>query len=475
MLYVFWLFMLVSMCLAKLPKAELNGYASSLIDENGYLWTWGDNSGQRVTPDFDINGYIPVLQRKSGVLSYKPGVNSFLIDRDSLLWSSGTNLYGALGSGTIKNRTQGLTQMGSQKWLKVDGNLKWTFAIAADSTLWAWGALPYPDTSLGSKTPRMINAGKWRQLITADDRIPLAQAGDSTWWFFDSLAYRLAPSRNLQFKAPIQLSPRKWLYLQAGNSQIFALSPDSTLWNWNWDLYVPEASGAPVQHNQNKWLKINFYYTSLVALKSDSTLWTMNANWMDLPDVMQRTSPRKWLDFSVTRPLSTTKYIAMAPDSTLWAWGTNASGELGLGDTLTRTEPTRLKKFQSVSIQMNEQAILSHDSVHLQIQTLNGLDAQINSLTPQICIYQQGKVQLLKTGTCTLTAYQTTDSTYLESYKTSLSFQIQDDLVPTKKSGLKTNYEIFDLHGSKIWSGSQSEYMELIQENPYQFLGKIRP
>jgi alpha-tubulin suppressor-like RCC1 family protein len=87
------------------------------------------------------------------------------------------------------------------------------------------------------------------------------------------------------------------------------------------------------------------WYT--VALKSDGSLWAWGDNTygqLGLGDTTQRTSPTQvgsdntWVAVTCGREHT----VALKDDGSLWAWGSNRVGQLGLGDMTDRHSPTQV-------------------------------------------------------------------------------------------------------------------------------------
>ena len=98
--------------------------------------------------------------------------------------------------------------------------------------------------------------------------------------------------------------------------------------------------------NDGDWTAISAGTNSCLALKTDGSLWAWGGNRegeLGLGDTQRRLKPvrvgtrRAW-----TAVATDGQSFALKADGSLWAWGWNYWGDLGLGDTHDRLKPTRV-------------------------------------------------------------------------------------------------------------------------------------
>jgi YD repeat-containing protein len=146
------------------------------IKTDGTLWSWGYNgNGQlgdgttshRSSPGTTAGGGTNWKQVACG-LSHMAAIKT-----DGTLWSCGYNGKGALGDGTISNRSSpGTTAGGGTNWKQVscDGD-RYTAAIKTDGTLWTWGYNLYGElgtnntSSYSSPVTTIAGGTNWKQVI----------------------------------------------------------------------------------------------------------------------------------------------------------------------------------------------------------------------------------------------------------------------------------------------------------------------
>ena len=84
-----------------------------------------------------------------------------------------------------------------------------------------------------------------------------------------------------------------------------------------------------------------------MTVKSDGTIWAWGYNQkgqLGLGDAVYRSSPVQVGTLATWRTLSAAGHNALAvkTDGTLWTWGENGAGYLGLSDIVNRSSPVQV-------------------------------------------------------------------------------------------------------------------------------------
>jgi hypothetical protein len=98
--------------------------------------------------------------------------------------------------------------------------------------------------------------------------------------------------------------------------------------------------------NSTDWNIITHNTDVAMGIKTNGTLWQWGPNTsgqLGLNDIVNRSSPVQvgtltWVSGSVAAQSS----FAILYDGTMWAWGANTNGRLGLGDLISRSSPVQL-------------------------------------------------------------------------------------------------------------------------------------
>lgn len=161
----------------------------------------------------------------------------------------------------------------------------------------------------------------------------------------------------------IQANAQCWQKIAPGGSHTLAIKNDGTLWAWGNNFHGALGDGTftnrstPVQiGTETNWSvisaneevnatpKSNFS----LAIKTDGTLWAWGNNSYrqlgigptggDYNTPVQVGLDNDWLTVSAGKSYS----LGIKTNGTLWAWGFNQNGELGLGDFTARSIPVQV-------------------------------------------------------------------------------------------------------------------------------------
>ncbi len=262
------------------------------------------------------------------------------------------------------------TQIGGNNvWSKVSFGNSNVLAIKTDGTLWAWGEFGSGSTGLNNSTPKSSptqvgTSADWANVFTGSNGQPNAAVKtDGTFWIIggDNGAGQLGLNNRVSKSSPVQLgSGTNW---SAGEFKIatmnqggmHAIKTDGTLWSWgenaqgslgtNNNIY----RSSPVQvGTDTSWSTIASGTRAAVAVKTNGTLWT----WGNATNGQLGTNNTTPIKSSPTQVGAGTNWLqatgtfyaryAVKTDGTLWAWGQNTEGQLGLNDIVRRSSPVQV-------------------------------------------------------------------------------------------------------------------------------------
>ena len=280
------------------------------------------------------------------------------------LW--GSNSLGQLGNNSVSTNNSPIQLPGSE-WLAVSGNGgNHSLAIKGDGTLWAWGNNengqlgnelgPTGGVARPRSSPVQVTGSGWCA-VSAGATASMALKTDGTMfvWGCDTLGGTLGTGvREVDRSVPTQIPGVNWCRISRGNCHSLALKTDGTLWAWgcNNDGRVGDQTtsgrSSPVQIPGTNWCGISAFGQNSHALKTDGTLWGWGRNeegqlGRNCVNPSGDTSPvqipgASWC--KICNSFGTA--FALKTDGTLWAWGCNTNGQLGVNNAVNRSSPVQV-------------------------------------------------------------------------------------------------------------------------------------
>jgi len=331
------------------------------IKSDGSLWGMGSNyNGQLGNSDTSTNLYFPArigtdTDWKNVSCNY---IQTFAIKNDGTLWAAGNNSSGKLGINGSNVLT--LTQVGSaSNWESVSAGNSHTLAITTNGELWGWGGNSIGQVGLGSTSssvavPTRIGSESDWVMAQAGLNSSLAIKSDGTLWSWGNgsngcLGTGALTSRN----SPLQVgTSTNWKQISMYYNRVGAVKTDGSLWAWgdgdaNGTSKVGITRDPSRVESDSDWSYVQTGINHMVALKSDGTLWSWGENGSntvgrtDLPittasNGLQNTPYRLVTRLPVSAMAASANLSIVAlNDGTLYGWGYNNNGQLGIGTPIS--------------------------------------------------------------------------------------------------------------------------------------------
>lgn len=337
------------------------------------LYAWGFNGYGRLGLNDTNNRSSPVQVGTANWTSVTGGNNTTLaIKTDGTLWGWGYNVHGSIGDGTTVSKPIP-TQIGSlTNWKTVfsgPGGYSGG-AIKTDGTLWVWGigsngVLGLTDTTYRSSPIQVGLLTNWKTVSFQSD-VTAALKTDGTLWTWGRNAYgTLGQGEVTTFSrsSPVQVgSDTNWNSIASNGGTIAATKTNGTLWIWGRNNFGQLGRGNttnsafPIQVGLlTNWASISTTQVNnismgggfVVAVKTDKSMWGWGNNsfgQMGMGFTVNLSSPQQvgggttWSQVAATNE----SVIALSITNFLWAWGNNGNGQVGDGTAIRRSAPVQI-------------------------------------------------------------------------------------------------------------------------------------
>lgn len=281
------------------------------------------------------------------------------------LWNWGYNGYGQLGNNASSDLNSPVqTIAGGINWKDVAVGSYHTAGIKTDGSLWMWGGNVYGQLGINNTVHRSspvetISGGNNWKSVSAGFYHTAAIKTNGTLWTWGYNPYgELGTGNRTNTSSPVQIGTGTWWkFVSSGQYNTTAIKSDGTLWVWglnsvgqlgtnntnNYSSPVQTASGG------TNWKQVSAGINITAAIKTNGTLWTWGlnqegylglgfANYPGLSTPTQVGSDTTWKQVSAgDRAMASVK-----TDGSLWVWGTGIYNTLGMNDSNTYSSPVQM-------------------------------------------------------------------------------------------------------------------------------------
>ena len=282
----------------------------------------------------EIIRVIPIgVMPKGAVAVPQVAVGEYIgiaLKSDGSVWAWGRNNYGQLGDGTKENRYTPVQVKGANgegylsDIIAISSGDQHGMSLKSDGSVWAWGYNNFGQLGDGTSG------------VGADKSIPVqVKSADGEGYLSDIVA------------------------VSAGSNHSFALKSDGSVWAWGWNYYgqlgintggnganklIPaQVKGANGEGYLSDIVAVSAGSSHSIALKSDGSVWGFGYNGSgqlgDGTTSGSRVTPVQtkgangsgYLADIVTVATGDNHSLALKTDGSLWSFGYNTYGNLGIG------------------------------------------------------------------------------------------------------------------------------------------------
>ncbi|PNH85247.1 S-layer homology domain-containing protein [Arthrobacter sp. AFG20] len=332
-------------------QAVAGGWMSRVALKNdGTVWQWGGRQ-----PNSSQTGSL-FARQVSGITDVRLlrvfGRAVYAIKVDGSLWFWGSEAFGRSSATPVK--IEGLSAVADV----VGGQT--LFAIRTDGSVWAWGqnetGLLGDGTVTASSTPKPVPGASAVRSISSDDRVAVAVRTDGSLLAWGENYFgQLGDGTTTDSRVPKAVAgPVNVTKVAINGSALTAVGSDGTVWCWGVSLFAPFETSQPSQLTARvaeglpAIKDVVMDGSGTLALAKDGTVWAWGSNQRG-----QRATPATtWRVFTPNKvdglgPVQQITSVDMSAfavgiDGTVWAWGKNDGGQLGVGGAAESHVPRKL-------------------------------------------------------------------------------------------------------------------------------------
>ena len=242
-------------------------------------------------------------------------------------------------------------------------------ATKTDGTLWIWGWNERGTLGLNNSTSDRRSSpvqvpgtwGKDADLLTANQWTGAIKTDGTLWMWGQNEKGELGQNNTTNYSSPVQVPGTTWSKIDGAEEFGYnlALKTDGTLWSWGYSRTTRGLLGlgdtnrrsSPTQIPGTTGSDVGAGIYSAGAVRTDGTLWVWGHNWAGCLGLNQAHDNTKYSSPKQVPGTTWSKIrsgfynmAAIKTDGTLWTWGSNADGRDGTnsGQNTDRSSPVQV-------------------------------------------------------------------------------------------------------------------------------------
>jgi len=335
------------------PGIETVPEAQTDADQSDHNDTPEDDAHAEYTPQEDDNELLAIQEHifypawvMDDVIEVSSGdFHTMIIKEDGSLWGWGGNFYGTLGDGTNETRRSPVWIMDDV--VAVSAGYEHTMAIREDGSLWGWGSNFHGE--LGDGTTESRHSPVWIMddvvavsTSSAPDPGPslghtMAISSDGSLWGWGANENgQLGDGTTQDRHSPVRVM-QDVTAVAADSWSTTVLKTDGSLWQFRLDWFNEDEGGTNAETQTHHLISNDVSAISdcgTMFIKHDGSLFRIGHYWDYVDELLAL--PLTYIELGIDNVIAASSgamgtTVALRGDGSLWGWGSNINGQLGIG------------------------------------------------------------------------------------------------------------------------------------------------
>jgi alpha-tubulin suppressor-like RCC1 family protein len=341
---------------------QAGNYNSLAIKKNGTVWLWGNNIEGGLGDGTNTNKNVPTQLTITNSIKWPSSMladHMMTLKSDGSIWLWGKNADGQLGDGSTINKNIPQRLSNDSDWADMAAGTYHSLAIKSDGSLWAWGDKYYAQLGDGKSIFYAPTLAKPIVYITSSERktfcpgstggiLTASEGGLSYTWSTGATTRSITVTTGGSYSVTVTYPIGD---VSTSDPYVVPVIPSTTISTTGsmtvnrledlktYKLTVPSATGVSYQ-----WLNNG---VAIPGAISNNYVPKKNGNYsVNVTNTFGcvSSSVSQTVTYALSDTLTPAKVFAgsnssflIKPNGTLWAWGNNSLGQLGIGNKINQS------------------------------------------------------------------------------------------------------------------------------------------
>jgi alpha-tubulin suppressor-like RCC1 family protein len=278
------------------------------------------------------------------------------------VWAWGVGTCGTLGDNSIVSKSSPVSVIGGFiDWCQVSAGQNFSLAVRTNGTAWGWGCNDLgqlgTNSTVSRSSPVSVLGGftDWCQISAGQDFSLGVRTNGTTWAWGCNGSGRLGDNTTVAKSSPVSVVGgfTDWCQVSGGQRNSLALRTNGIAWAWGLNVcgvlgdntVTARSSPVSVVGGFTDWCRISAGKDHSLGLRQNGTVWAWGCNasgQLGTNSTVSRSSPvsvvggfTDWCGVGGGGRSS----FAIRQNGTIWSWGYAAFGELGTNSVVSRSSP----------------------------------------------------------------------------------------------------------------------------------------